>query len=262
MNKVLRVLFLISLAIFLIPIWFIPLRSIMGAWPYPSILPEDWNYSFWTLLFSGGDLSKSLFSSLILSLSVALFATLGGFLLSRSIFGGEKDKSQSLLIFAYLPFLISPVLYAACLYFFFVKFELSASWPGVFIAQIFIALPYSLILWSGFWTKRTRDLEQQSRSLGASSLQTFKKVILPYAGGLLFVCFFQCFIISWFEFGLSQMIGVGQVKTLTILVYQFVQSANPAQAATAAALLLLPPIILLFAQKELLFPESGIFERN
>jgi putative spermidine/putrescine transport system permease protein len=57
-------------------------------------------------------------------------------------------------------------------------------------------------------------------------------------------------LISWFEFGFTNFIGVGKVQTLTIKVYQFVLEANPYLAALASCLLLFPPILLLWRKKK------------
>jgi putative spermidine/putrescine transport system permease protein len=250
-----------AMAIFLIPFWYLPLRSIAGDWPFPEILPTEFNFNSWAFIFKPGNtIGEGLLYSLLLSISVAFLSTGLGFWCSRKLFSGPFPASPKWLLPAYLPYLLSPVLYASCLFFFFVRFDFSSTWPGVFLAQFLITFPYAMILWHGFWDNQVFQLEQQARSLGATKSFTFLKVVLPFSGAMLILCFFQCFLISWFEFGLTQTIGVGQVKTLTIQVYQFLQEANPRQAATSAVLLLLPPIILLFLQKELIFRQQAFHD--
>ncbi|MDX1591815.1 MAG: hypothetical protein R3283_07625, partial [Balneolaceae bacterium] len=58
--------------------------------------------------------------------------------------------------------------------------------------------------------------------------------------------------ISWFEYGLTQFIGVGKVQTLTVMVYRYVSEANPYLAALAGVLLILPPITLLLINRKYL----------
>jgi putative spermidine/putrescine transport system permease protein len=66
------------------------------------------------------------------------------------------------------------------------------------------------------------------------------------------LCFFQSFLVSWFEYGLTQFIGLGKVKTLTVMVFNFINEANLFYAALACVLLVLPPIVLLYMNKKVL----------
>jgi putative spermidine/putrescine transport system permease protein len=80
---------------------------------------------------------------------------------------------------------------------------------------------------------------------------------LPLAKSTLLLCFFQCFLISWFEYGLTHFIGAGKVKTLTVSVFSYVNEANPFLAALAGFLLILPSVLLLLANKKLIFKTSN-----
>ncbi|MEO1805346.1 MAG: ABC transporter permease, partial [Bacteroidota bacterium] len=59
--------------------------------------------------------------------------------------------------------------------------------------------------------------------------------------------------ISWFEYGLTTLIGVGKIQTLTLKVYQYVNEANIYFAALASCLLFLPPLILIWVNKRFVF---------
>ncbi|WP_204314462.1 hypothetical protein, partial [Klebsiella aerogenes] len=67
--------------------------------------------------------------------------------------------------------------------------------------------------------------------LGGTNIVALTSVIIPLSKPLLLVCFFQCFLISWFEYGLTSVIGYGKIQTLTIKVYQFLTEANIYYAA-------------------------------
>ena len=58
------------------------------------------------------------------------------------------------------------------------------------------------------------------------------------------VCFFQTFLISWFQYGLTLLVGSGKVETLPLKVYDYVSEANLGYAAVAGCLLVLPPVLL------------------
>lgn len=182
---------------------------------------------------------------------MAAIVTLASFITSKHI-AFSRWREQWLLL-AYAPYVFAPVILGACLQFFFLKFGLSGNIYGVLLAQLFITYPFGIILFSGFWNQQMRAMEQLVATLGGNTLQTYIKVLLPIAKGALLICFFQTFLISWFEYGLTVIIGVGKVQTLTVKVFQYVNEANIFYAALASCLLVVPPIILLWLNRKFIF---------
>lgn len=153
---------------------------------------------------------------------------------------------------AYFPYVIAPVVFAVMLNFYFLRFNLTGTIYGVIIAQFFITFPYAVLFFFGFWNSKIRNLENLVATMGGDFRVTLKEAILPSAKGLLAVCFFQTYLISWFEYGLTQFIGVGKVQTLTVMVYRYISEANPYLAALAGFLLVIPPLILLISNRRFL----------
>ncbi|MEO1652379.1 MAG: ABC transporter permease [Bacteroidota bacterium] len=249
MFEFIRKLYLYGLfLLFIAPFVLLGLLSLSKSWNFPLIFPEQLDLGNWQQLWNRRQgMGPSLLRSLGLSLSVAMVATALGFALSKAI-AYHRYRHQFLLL-AYFPYLISPVIYALMLHYYFVYFGFSGHLAGVFLAQMIIVFPFALIFFLGYWNEESRSLEQLVSTLGGNVWQTYLKVLIPMARGMLAVCFFQCFLISWFEFGLTNYIGVGKVKTLTILVYQYIGEANPYYAALSAYLLMLPPLILLWLNR-------------
>jgi len=237
---------------FCFPVVYLLLLSVASHWIFPHVVPQSLTLNRWYSLLTG---TNSLFGSLILSviiaLSVATVSTFLGFYTSKHI---AYHRSRTLwLRLSYFPFVLSPVIYSAVLYYYFIRLGLSGNIVGVILGQLLIAYPYAVILFSGFWNERLRNIEQLVQTLGGNRWQTYKRVLLPMAQGLLLVCFFQTFLISWFEYGLTIIIGVGKVQTLTLKVFQYINAANFYNAALSSSLLVIPPIILLYFNKKFLF---------
>ncbi len=236
----------------LFPFVFLVLLSLGRQWVFPAIFPSEWTIQNWRgALLQGGELSGSLGVSLIISLLVATVATLLGFWSSKAL--NETVFGRRLLGLAYLPYIFAPVILAACLQTYFLQVGLSGQFVGVWLAQLFIAYPFAVIFFASFWNDHLKAAGQLATTLGASPWQVFRKVFLPLARGPLLVCFFQTFLISWFEYGLTMLIGVGKVQTLTVKVFQFVNEANVFYAALAGCLLALPPIVILWLNKRYIF---------
>jgi putative spermidine/putrescine transport system permease protein len=246
--------FVLSLLVLLIlfPFVYLTLLSLAADWRFPDLWPAYLGLRNWQqVLSSETGLLSSFLISVLISLSVATVATLSGFIISRTV--SYHPRKQMLTLLTYFPYVLAPVVFAACLSFFFLKLGLFGKVTGVIIAQFLIAFPYALIFFSSFWDEKTRSLEDLVFTLGGTRVQAFIKVLFPIARGLLLICFFQTFLISWFEYGLTAIIGVGKVQTLTIKVFLFIKEANFYYGALSCCLLIFPPVVLLYINKKYVF---------
>ena len=246
--------FILSLIVVLTiaPFVYMVLLSLSSEWRFPEVLPSYFGLRNWRLIFSAENgLLGSLGLSVIISLSVAIVSTLSGFLVSRIVFYHPRKNTLTLL--TYFPYILAPVVFGACLSYFFLKIGLFGTATGVIVAQFMIGFPYALIFFSSFWGTRTKNFENLVSTLGGSQWHTFTKVLFPMASGMLLICFFQTFLISWFEYGLTSIIGIGKVQTLTIKVFLFIKESNFFLGALSCCLLIFPPVLLLYINKKYVF---------
>jgi putative spermidine/putrescine transport system permease protein len=254
MKKALQILFALSI---LFPIAFLVVLSLGRNWPYPEMLPQSLSLDNWEFLQkSDSKLLQTFFLSLGISILVATVTTALAFITSKHI--AYSKYRNKLMLLAYIPYVLSPVIIAATLHFFFIYAGLSGNVSGVLLAQFFIAYPFGVIILNNFWNLKMRAMEDLSHTLGSNSWQTLLKVLLPISKNALLLCFFQTFLVSWFEFGLTNLIGVGSVQTLTVKVFSFVNEANIFYAALASCLLILPPMILIWLNKRYIFSQETV----
>lgn len=235
----------------MVPFALLFLLSLGREWIFPALLPRRWTLEHWAGFFRGGTLRASLGLSLPLSVAVAMLSTALGFLTGRSV--ARSPHRRRLLLAAYAPYVLSPVIYAVLLQYFFIRLGLAGHVLGVGLGQFLLTYPFAVILFQSFWSRQAIDFEQVALTLGCSPGQAFRRVLLPMARPLLLVVFFQTFLISWFEFGLTSLLGVGKVKTLTIEVFNYIQEANSHYAALASLLLILPPVGMLWMNRRLVY---------
>lgn len=254
MKKALQIVFMLSI---LFPAAFLFVLSLGRNWPYPKLWPQLLSLENWYFLQqSDSQLLETFLMSLGISITVAIITTALAFMTSKSI--AQSNHRNKLMLLAYIPYVLSPVILAATIQFFFIYLSLSGSITGVLLAQFFIAYPFGVIILNNFWNHKTRAIEELSRTLGSNSWQTFKKVLLPISKNALLLCFFQTFLVSWFEFGLTNLIGVGSVQTLTVKVFSYVNEANIFYAALSSCLLILPPMILIWFNKRYIFATETV----
>lgn len=241
-------------ALCLFPFLYLLVLSLAAAWPFPSLWPEAFSISLWARLVGGsGAIGQSFLLSCGISVGVAALSTAAGYVTGKFI--AYHPARRTLLLLAYVPFIMSPVILGTCLMYLYLKAGLTGSAAGVVLAQTMFAYGFAIVFFSAFWSPRVKALEELVYTLGGSRRQAYLEVLLPVSKGMLLICFFQTFLISWFQYGLTLLIGSGKVQTLPVKVYDYVNEANIFYAALAGCLLVLPPAVMLWANKRYVFKQ-------
>jgi len=226
-----------------LPIGLLGLWSVTRRWPWPALLPTQWQLSAWSDVLGTAGLGPTVLRSVAISTTVALGASIAGFLTSRS--AARHARREGLYVFLHLPFVISPVVLGVSLDYLFLRLGVAERAAGVILGQGIVAYAYAVILLSGFWNERIRAFADGAATLGATGLQVWTRVLWPIARPLLAVCLLQTFLISWFDYALVLLIGGGRVVTLTTALYQYFASGDVRLAAACALLLVAPPLLAL-----------------
>ena len=249
MKKTLEIALII---VFLTPFAYFLTASVAINYRFPLLIPEGLTGDYWQQIFSGNStIGGSILTSILISTLTATLATAVGFMVSKSL--AYHPQRPIFEVLAYLPYAFSPVVYAYCLNFFFNKANLTGNTEGVILAQFILTFPFAIILFFNHWNNELKAFEQLTYTLGGSVFQAYQRVLLPMSKPILTLCFFQTFLISWFEYGLTAVIGLGKVPTLTIKVYQFIGESNVYFAALASCLLVFPPLVLLWFNRKFVF---------
>ncbi|HVZ41699.1 MAG TPA: ABC transporter permease subunit [Candidatus Kapabacteria bacterium] len=242
-----RLIALLAGMICLAPVAYLLLLSFADRWAFPDLFPGGWRFDLQGAFSGSGALLESFLLSLGISSLVAFVSTLGGFVAARYV--AYHRRRRALLFLAYLPFVMSPVILGACIHYLYIRLALAATTAGVIMAQTIFAFGFGIIFFMSFWNNERRAQEQAAMLLGARPWQRMRRVLLPMARDLLLVCFLQTFLFSWFQYGLTVLIGGGTVRTLAVLVYVYIGEANTRYAALSSLLLLVPPVLFLWANK-------------
>ncbi|MFM8486953.1 MAG: ABC transporter permease [Bacteroidota bacterium] len=235
--------------VLILPFLYLPALSVASTWKYPLLLPASWSPEHWERLFGAHQgVVPVVIHSVLLSGSVALLTTGTGFFLGR-LLSGDAGHRQIQAV-GYLTYAFSPVIYAYCLQFFFLKTGMSGTVPGVIIVQFLLFFPFSVIYFISHWGRNMKALEELCFTLGASRRDAWILALLPVSASAIRTAFFQIFVFSWFDFGLTRVIGQGRVSTLSLTVWQYLAEADPHLAAAGSCLLLLPPAILMLINEK------------
>ena len=152
------------------------------------------------------------------SFIIAIFATLGSIILGTLAALGLSSRHMPYkgLIMAILisPMIVPLIITAAGMFFFYSKLGLTHSYTGLILAHTALGTPFVVITVTATLTGFDNNLIRASQSLGADTMRTFFKVIMPLIlpgviSGALFA-----FITSFDE--VVVVLFVGSVEQVTI----------------------------------------------
>jgi molybdate transport system permease protein len=115
------------------------------------------------------------------------------------------------------------------------------SFEGLLIASVLYSLPFMIQPLAESFASVERGLIEASWCLGASRLRTFFRVIVPLSWGGILTGLVLSFAHTLGEFGVVLMVGgnlPGRTRTVSIAIYDQVQTMDYAAAARTSALLL------------------------
>lgn len=227
---------------------FVPLLiwSVSFRWFYPNLLPESLSGRAWQYVFSPrAEVFSALGYSTLVALSVTILSIVIGLPAGRAL-GLYRFRGKTAVRFLILAPTIVPTLAAAMgIHVLFIRYGLVDSVLGVVLVHLIPVMPYVVLILSGVFANYNPDYEAQAQTLGASAWQRFRYVTLPGILPAVMVSGLFAFIISWSQYILTLLIGGGQVVTLPILLFSFVNSGDNAITAALSLVFMAPAVIFL-----------------
>ncbi len=229
-----------------VPFAILVLQSFSAGWRWPSVLPPAYTADGWRAL-GHSTLGGAAFTSTLLAVATAACATALGVPVGRALarLSGPVRHIAAALVF--LPVAAPPIALGAGLQVGTLWLGLGGTAVGVWLAHCVPAIGYVSLLMLGVFTTRETADEEAARTLGASSWQTWRLVILPTIRTPITEALAIAFLISWAQVALTLVVGGGAVRALPIEVLSLVRAGQDRDAAVGAILLVLPAVLALAA---------------
>lgn len=242
--------------------WFVPILALIVSslrtqddtaatgWWMAFVRPLFTTYNYQLALDQAG-IAASLGTSLAISIPVTIlttvFSVIGAFALTRMRFAGQTVLSLILVAMLVVPPQITLVpllrVYSAL--------GLIGTIPGIWIYQVGFTLPFGIFLLRGFISSIPAELFESASIDGASTLRTFRSVVLPLSLPAMASLAIVQFLWSWDDL-LAPLIFLGGSSVpapVTVEVAGLAQQTSQGQGALMAAtfLSILIPLILVIA---------------
>lgn len=212
-------------------------------WYFPNKLPSDFGFAFWGRVFSerGGAWSALGISVWIALLTVALsllVAIPAGYALARL-----KLRWRGLILLAFLlPQAVPNIPVYVNIARVFYEIGLAGTVTGVVLVHASHGLVLAVWIASAAFAAVDPALEEAARNMGASPLTCFRTITLPLAAPGLMASAIFVFLESLDEFTGTYFVGVPDVTTLPLLMFNASMGGNYQIASITALLLLIPSV--------------------
>ncbi len=241
------IVFLTLSAVMALPVIFLVMMSFSGNWQWPFILPRSMSFRAWKYVMGT---SSGTWTSILTSLKIALGTSLINILLAipagNALGRYNFPLKRTIEIFIMLPILVPPVVILMGMHRTFMYLGLTESITGVIIAHILPTLPFMIRALQISFSILGYKWEEQAMLLGASPYLRFRCIVFPFilpgivAGTALTV------LISMSQYVITLLIGEGQVITLTMHMFPYLQGGDQATGSAYAVLFAIVALFLLF----------------
>jgi ABC-type spermidine/putrescine transport system permease subunit II len=246
-STILKVLGLAVFAFLLFgPLANLVLWSVAERWYTPFKLPVSYGLRYWEVVFRPtGDAMSSLMTSVgiaCLTVLVALAVSVpAGYALARL----RLPWRTALMILFLLPQAFPSVAIYINVARVFYSIGLTGTITGVVLVHAAHGLVYSVWIAAAAFAAIDRELELAARNIGASPLRTFFTITLPLAAPGIMASAIFVFLESLDEFTGTFFVGVPQVTTLPLLLYNASMGGNYQIASITALILLVPSVLFM-----------------
>ena len=248
---------LLGLFAFLIfgPLLNLVLWAFAESWYYPNKLPSQFGFKFWARVF---DPRGTAVASLVTSVGIAFTTVLvclaiaipAGLALGRLEL---KWRGAIMLVFL-LPSAFPNLPVYVNIARIFYELRLAGTVPGVVLVHAAHGLVLAVWISAAAFASVDKALEEAARNLGASPWRCFVTVTLPLATPGIIAGGIFVFLESLDEFTGTFFVGVPDVITLPLLLFNASMGGNYQIASITALLLLVPSVGFMLLVERFLKP--------
>ena len=213
----------------------------------PTILPNNPTGQSYGTIFGDPRFQRALINSAIISgvttVVCLFFGSIAAYAIARLRFRFKGFVMTLILAISFFP----AVAIIAPLFIQYSQVGLIDTYWAAIITDVVFALPLTIWILVAFFRELPKDLEEAARVDGATTLQAFRKVIVPLAAPGVFTTAILTFIFAWNEFLFANtFLFDASTQPVTVVIPQFatVYTVDYGAQAAAAVVVTVPLVIL------------------
>jgi multiple sugar transport system permease protein len=213
----------------------------------PTILPQTPTTSSYATIFGDTAFQKALINSTIIAGTATViclfFGSIAAYAIARLRFRFKSSVMTLILAISFFP----AVAIIAPLFIQFRQVGIIDTYLAAIVPDVVFALPVTVWLLVAFFKELPFDLEEAAKVDGATTIQAFRKVIVPLAAPGVFTTAILTFIHSWNEFLFATTFLFDErTQPVTVIIPQFatVYTVDYGAQAAAAVVVTVPLVIM------------------
>ena len=213
----------------------------------PTLLPQNLSGAEWAQVLGDSTFQKALINSSIIAgvttVICLFFGSIAAYAISRLRFRFKSTVMTLILAISFFP----AVAIIAPLFIQYTQLGLIDTYASVIITDTVFALPLTIWLLVAFFRELPVDLEDAAKVDGATTIQAFRKVIVPLAAPGVFTTAILTFIYAWNEFLFANTFLFDETtQPVTVVIPNFatIYTVDYGAQAAASVIVTVPLVIM------------------
>lgn len=226
------------------------------------MLPFQFTFEWYKMLFSGSDLIGAAILSLKLSGAVAVTAMVVGTITALGVQYVPKKIGSFFMAIANIPIIIPWLVQAIALLLLFNYTGIGRSYLGMYFGNLIVVLPYCIMMVAARFNEADREPEDAARVLGASHFRVFLDIIIPMllpgiiSGGLM------AFMVSFNAFALQYFLAPFGVRTLPMEIFTLIRVGYKPDMNALASIVMICTLTIVILLNKLGFTANKMINSN
>jgi trehalose/maltose transport system permease protein len=213
----------------------------------PTLLPQNLSGAEWAQVLGDSTFQRALINSSIIAgvttVICLFFGSIAAYAISRLRFRFKSTVMTLILAISFFP----AVAIIAPLFIQFTALGIIDTYWSVIITDTVFALPLTIWLLVAFFRELPVDLEDAAKVDGATTIQAFRKVIVPLAAPGVFTTAILTFIFAWNEFLFANTFLFDEsTQPVTVVIPNFatIYTVDYGAQAAASVIVTVPLVIM------------------
>ncbi|MFT6765526.1 MAG: spermidine/putrescine transport system permease protein [Alteromonas naphthalenivorans] len=210
------------------------------AFPYHW---ESFSLHWYHELFAAADLWKAAYNSLFVGLSTVFLSLVISLFF---VMWNASRKDNFLLAFFYPNLVVPEIILAVGLLSFFIFFNVPLTLGTLIVGHTLLGLGYAIPILHESFSSIDERLVEASLDLGATSTQTFFKIIIPILTPSLIAAGLLVFILSLDDFLIAFFCAGSGSQTLSLYIFAMIRTGVSPEVNALATLMIVVSSLLVF----------------
>lgn len=246
MNKFTgKTIFFVTILCIILPLAVVAIWSVSQNWRFPNLLPDGFSSRGLDVIMTPMVIS-TLFSSISISVVVAIVSTIIGTLTARALVFYDFAFKNVVKFINLLPLMIPASAFAMGIHIFFIKMGLSDTIVGVILIHLICGLPYSVNIMTDMTSSVGKKIEEQAMLLGATPTKAFFHTNFYALIPAFVTSFSMTYIISFSQYFITLIIGGGNVKTLSTIMMPYIQGGDRTISGAYSMIFIVATLLVFF----------------